>query len=67
MESHRSRSFCRISDLLLALEEQTVMDALEPRGLDDVGVPDEDDFDYDMVAGAELGLDDVEQGLEREL
>jgi hypothetical protein len=52
---------------LLALEEQTVMEALEPRALDDVGMPDEDDFDYEIVAGAELGLDDAPQGLEREL
>jgi hypothetical protein len=35
--------------------------------LDDVGVPDEDDFDYEIVAGAELGLDDVDQELDREL
>jgi ribonuclease HII len=64
---HHRRSFCRIGDLLLELEQRTLMDALVPRALDDVGVPDEDDFDYDMVAGAELGLDDGEQGLEREL
>jgi hypothetical protein len=43
------------------------MKALEPRALDDVGVPDEDDFDYDMVAGVELGLEDLELGLEREV
>jgi hypothetical protein len=43
------------------------MGALEPRVLDDVGVPDEDDFDYDMVAGVELGLEDSEQCLEREV
>jgi hypothetical protein len=30
-------------------------------------MPDEDDFDYEIVAGAELGLEDGEQGLEREL
>jgi len=64
---HHRRSFCRIGDLLLELEQRTLMDALEPRALDDVGMPDEDDFDYDMIAGAELGLDDAEQGLEREL
>jgi len=43
------------------------MEALEPRALDDVGVPDEEDFDYEIVAGAELGLEDAESGLEREL
>jgi ribonuclease HII len=64
---HHRKSFCRISDLLLALEQQTAMGGLEPRSLDDVGVPDEDDFDYEIVAGAELGFDDLEQELEREL
>jgi ribonuclease HII len=64
---HHRKSFCRISDLLLALEQRTTMDGLEPRSLDDVGVPDEDDFDYEIVAGAELGFDDLEQELEREL
>ncbi len=64
---HHRKSFCRISDLLLALEQGTAVDGLEPRSLDDVGVPDEDDFDYEIVAGAELGFDDLEQELEREL
>jgi len=64
---HHRRSFCRISDLLLELEHQTVSRDLEPRALDDVGMPDEDDFDYEIVAGAELGLDDVDQQLDREL
>jgi ribonuclease HII len=64
---HHRKSFCRIGDLLLALEQQTAIDGLEPRSLDDVGVPDEDDFDYEIVAGAELGFDELEQELEREL
>jgi ribonuclease HII len=64
---HHRRSFCRISDLLLELEQQTVSQDLEPRALDDVGMPDEDDFDYEIVAGAELGLDDLDQQLDREL
>jgi ribonuclease HII len=64
---HHRRSFCRISDLLLELEQQTVSQDLEPRALDDVGMPDEDDFDYEIVAGAELGLDDRDQQLDREL
>jgi ribonuclease HII len=64
---HHRRSFCRISDLLIGIERQTVLQDLGVRALDDVGVPDEDDFDYEIVAGAELGLDDLEQGLEREL
>jgi ribonuclease HII len=64
---HHRKSFCRISDLLLALDRQTGIDGREPRALDDIGVPDEDDFDYEIVAGAELGFDDLEQELEREL
>ena len=64
---HHRRSFCRISDLLLELERRTVLQDLGAGALDDVGVPDEDDFDYEVVAGAELGLDDLEQGLERQL
>jgi ribonuclease HII len=64
---HHRKSFCRISDLLLALEQRDGIDGLEPRSLDDVGMPDEDDFDYEIVASAELGLDDLEQELEREL
>ena len=64
---HHRRTFCRISDLLLQLEQQTVSQDLEPRALDDVGMPDEDDFDYEIVAGAELGLDDRDQQLDREL
>ena len=64
---HHRKSFCRISDLLLALEQRTAIDGSEERALDDVGVPDEDDFDYELVAGAELGFDDLEQELEREL
>src|ERR1700681_1187061 len=65
--THQRRSFCRISDLLLPLEEKTAIDGAEPRALDDVGVPDEDDFDDEIVAAAELGFDDLEQELEREL
>lgn len=64
---HHRRSFCRISDLLLELEHQTVSEDLEPRALDDVGVPDEDDLDDETIAGAEIDLDDLEQGLERQL
>jgi ribonuclease HII len=64
---HHRRSFCRISDLLLEVERQTVLQDLGAPALDDVGVPDEDDFDYEIVAGAELGLIDLERGLELEL
>jgi ribonuclease HII len=61
---HHRRSFCRISDLLLELDRQSVLNDLAPRALDDVGVPDEDDFDYEIVAGNELGFDDLDQGQE---
>ncbi len=64
---HHRRSFCRISDLLIELERQTALEDLEPRTLADVGLPDEDDFDYEIVAGAELGLDDLDQEVEQEL
>ena len=64
---HHRKSFCRISDLLLALEQPAGIDGLESPSLDDVGVPDEDDFDYEIVAGAELGFDDLEQELELDL
>jgi ribonuclease HII len=64
---HHRRSFCRISDLLLELERQTMLEDLEPRALDDIGVPDEDDFDYEIVAGAELGLDELNQEPEQQL
>jgi len=61
---HHRRSFCRISDLLLELDRQSELNDLAPRALDDVGVPDEDDFDYEIVAGNELGFDDLDQGQE---
>ena len=61
---HHRRSFCRISDLLLELDSQSELNDLAPRALDDVGVPDEDDFDYEIVAGNELGFDDLDQGQE---
>src|SRR6202795_370395 len=44
---HHRKSFCRISDLILELEHQTAIDGSEAQALDDVGVPDEDDFDYE--------------------
>jgi ribonuclease HII len=64
---HHRKSFCRISDLLLALEQRTAIDGSQARALDDIGVPDEDDFDYEIVASAELGFDDLQQELERDL
>lgn len=64
---HHRKSFCRISDLLLELQHQTELDESERQALDDVGVPDEDDLDDEMILGADGELDEVESGLEREL
>jgi len=64
---HHRKSFCRISDLLLELEHQSEMDDLEGRALDDVGVPDEDDLDDELIADADIDLDDLEYGLEQQL
>jgi ribonuclease HII len=64
---HHRKSFCRISDLLLELEHQSLMDDQEERALDDVGVPDEDELDDELTATGDIDLDDLEQGLERQL
>lgn len=64
---HHRKSFCRISDLLLALEQQSELEESAQRGLDDVGVPDEDDLDDRLIADADLDIDELENGLSREL
>ena len=64
---HHRKSFCRISDLLLELQHQTELEDLEQRVLDDVGVPDEEDLDDEMIAAVDLDLDDLSQRLEPEL
>lgn len=64
---HHRKSFCRISDLLLELEHLSEMEENEQRALDDVGVPDEDDLDDDMIADADLVIEHLEEGLGREL
>src|SRR6478752_5387282 len=46
---HHRKSFCRLSDLILEIQHQSEMEELEQGALDDVGLPDEDDFDDDMV------------------
>jgi ribonuclease HII len=46
---HHRKSFCRISDLVLEIQHQSELEELEHRALDDVGVPDEDDLDYDEI------------------
>ena len=66
---HHRKSFCRISDLLLEIEHQSELEDLEQRALDDVGAPDEDDLDDEMIAegDGEIVLDDLEQGMEERL
>src|SRR5258705_8948547 len=64
---HHRKSFCRISDLLLELEHQSQMEDREERALDDVGVPDEDELDDELIATGDIDLDDLAQGLEERL
>ena len=64
---HHRKSFCRISDLLLELEHQSEIEEIEQSVLADVGVPDEDDLDEEMIADADLEIDDLTDGLSREL
>jgi ribonuclease HII len=62
---HHRKSFCRISDLILEIQHQSELEELEQRALDDVGVPDEDDFDEDMIGN--LMLDQPGQELEERI
>jgi len=62
---HHRKSFCRISDLILEIQHQTELEDLEQRALDDVGVPDEDDFDDDMLG--DMMLDQPGQELEERI
>src|SRR5256884_6913540 len=64
---HHRKSFCRISDLLLELEHVSELEERDQRALDDVGVPDEEDLDDEMIAAVDLDLDDLSQRLEPEL
>jgi ribonuclease HII len=50
---HHRRSFCRISDLMLELEHHAELGDLEQRALDDVGSPDEDYLDDDVIVGGD--------------
>ncbi len=63
---HHRKSFCRISDLLLEIQQQSELEDLEQRALDDVGRPDEDDLEDEMIAD-DTALDDLEKGLEGRL
>src|SRR6266550_8616637 len=64
---HHRKSFCRISDLLLELEHQSAMEEIEQGVLADVGVPDEDDLEEELIAEADLEIDDLADGVSREL
>ena len=64
---HHRRSFCRISDLMLELEQQSELEDLEQRALDDVGSPDEDYLDDDVIVGGDTYLGDREQTLEERI
>jgi ribonuclease HII len=46
---HHRKSFCRISDLLLEIQQQAELEDIEQRALDDVGLPDEDELDELIV------------------
>jgi len=63
---HHRKSFCRISDLILEIDQQSHLEDLEQRALDDVGKPDEDDLDDEMIADG-IVMDDFEKGLEGRL
>jgi ribonuclease HII len=64
---HHRRSFCRISDLMLALEHQAELGDLEQRALDDVGSPDENYLDDDVIVGGDVYPSDREQILEERI
>jgi ribonuclease HII len=46
---HHRKSFCRISDLVLEIEHQALLDDQERVALDDVGLPDEGDLEFDEI------------------
>jgi ribonuclease HII len=63
---HHRKSFCRISDLILELQAQSELEDLEERALDDVGIPDEDELDVEMIAD-DIILGDLDTGLEQRI
>jgi ribonuclease HII len=60
---HHRKSFCRISDLLLEIQQQTELEDREQLALDDVGAPDGDEMD-DAILIESLGLSEAEQLLD---
>jgi len=63
---HHRKSFCRISDLLLEIQQQSELEDLEQRALDDIGVPDEDDLENEMTLDGNV-LNDLGDGLEERI
>jgi ribonuclease HII len=63
---HHRKSFCRISDLLLELQRQSELEDLEQAALDDVGTPDEDEFD-DLMIADDLARVDFQTEIEERL
>ena len=64
---HHRKSFCRISDLLLEIQHQSELEDLEQRALDDVGLPDEDDAELEVIADGLTYIADSERGLEERI
>src|SRR3954471_7723252 len=64
--AHHRKSFCRISDLILEIEHQTELEDREELALADVGQPDEDDLEGELVESDTLS-DDLEQELDERL
>jgi ribonuclease HII len=64
---HHRKSFCRISDLLLEIQHQSELEDLEERALDDVGLPDEDDAELEVIADGLTYIADSERGLEERI
>ena len=64
---HHRKSFCRISDLLLEIQHQSELEDLEERALDDVGLPDEDDAELEVIADGLAYIADSERGLEERI
>src|SRR3954470_2373748 len=64
---HHRKSFCRISDLLLELEHQSELEDHEERVLDDVGMPDEDGLDEELIVEADLQVESLDDAPGREL
>jgi ribonuclease HII len=62
---HHRKSFCRISDLLLELQHQSEMDEREQAALADVGIPDEDELDEEIISADGLEVEQLEDGLSR--